>query len=106
MKNLALLIVHFFFAAVLFAAACSGNPQSKLKGNWQAKDGTTHLTVTDDEFIVDNDSSASEDYILKGDTIYTSYKGNQPYTKYVIEHLDDHELKLLYPDSVSVEFSR
>lgn len=106
MKNIALLIVHFVFAVVLFAAACSGSSKSKLKGRWHAKDGTTELIITDKEFISDNDSSAAEEYFLKGDTILTSYHGNRPYTKYVIQHLDAYGLKLLYPDSVSVEFAR
>lgn len=52
------------------------------------------------------DSDPAEDYVLKGDTILTSFNGNQPYTRFVIQKLEDHELKLLYPDSVSIDFVR
>jgi hypothetical protein len=104
MKNAALIIVHFAIAVVLFGVACAGNTQSKLKGNWHSKQGSV-LKITDNEFIADNESPA-EDYILKGDTIFTSFEGNQPYTRFVIEHLDDHQLKLQYPDSTKVEFAR
>ena len=104
MKNAALIIVHFVCAVVLFGVACSGNTQSKLKGKWHSKQGSV-LKITDDEFMADN-SSPAEDYILKGDTIYTSFEGNQPYTRFVIEHLDDHQLKLQYPDSTKIEFAR
>jgi hypothetical protein len=104
MKNAALIIVHCAIAIVLFGVACAGNTQSKLKGNWHSKQGSV-LKITDNEFMADN-SSPAEDYVLKGDTIYTSFQGNQPYTRFVIEHLDDHQLRLQYPDSTKVEFAR
>jgi len=106
MKFVALIIIHLAFAVVLLAAACSGNAKSKLKGNWRSKDGNTELKITDNEFSADNDSPVAEEYFLKGDTIFTSFEGNQPYTKFVIQHLDQHQLKLLYPDSVAIEFTR
>jgi len=106
MKNFALIIIHFTFAVVLFGVACAGNTQSKLKGNWRSKDGKIGLKITDNEFIVDHNPPAPEDYFLKGDTIFTSFEGNQPYTRFVIEHLDEHQLNLRYPDSVSVAFTR
>jgi hypothetical protein len=64
------------------------------------------LKITDKQFIMDNDEQNAEDYFTKGDTIFTSFEGNQPYTKFVIQKLDEHQLNLLYPDSVVVEFSR
>lgn len=106
MKNLALIAIHLIFAGVLCAVACSDSVPGKLKGEWRSKDGDTRLKITAKEFIMDNGSPLPEDYIMKGDTILTSYEGTQPYTRFIIKQLDDHNLKLLYPDSVTVEFSR
>ena len=94
------------FAYVLCAVACSDSVPGKLKGSWRSKDGDTQLKITGKEFIMDNGSPLPEDYIMKGDTILTSYQGAQPYTRFIIRSLDDHNLKLLYPDSVTVEFTR
>ena len=55
---------------------------------------------------MDSDLEYAEDYFVKGDTIYTSFQGNQPYTKFVVQILDDHDLKLLSPDSTVMEFTR
>jgi hypothetical protein len=43
---------------------------------------------------------------VKDDTIYTSFQGNQPYSKFVVVKIDEHQLKLMYPDSSLMEFSR
>ncbi|WP_462266717.1 hypothetical protein [Mucilaginibacter sp.] len=91
---------------MITVTACSDSSQGKLKGEWRSKDGETRLKITGKEFIMDNGSPLPEDYIMKGDTILTSYEGSQPYTKFVIQQLDEHNLKLLYPDSVTVEFTR
>jgi len=56
--------------------------------------------------MTDDDESIAEDYFLKGDTIFTSFQGNQPYTKFVIQKLDDRDMRLLGPDSVAVDYSR
>ncbi|GAB2695592.1 hypothetical protein GCM10027037_19210 [Mucilaginibacter koreensis] len=105
MKNFILL--SFFCTSLLSLSACSSNAKkSELKGEWRSKDGETRLKITGKEFIMDNGSPLPEDYIMKGDTILTSYEGSQPYTKFVIQQLDDHNLKLLYPDSITVEFTR
>ncbi|RFZ83276.1 hypothetical protein DYU05_14160 [Mucilaginibacter terrenus] len=88
-------------------AACHKNDStSKIKGDWKSKDGTTTLKITDKQFTLDNESPVPEDYFVKGDTIFTSFEGNQPYTRFVIEKADEKNLNLLFPDSVTVEFTR
>ena len=104
MNNAVLILVHIACASVLFTAACSDPVKNKLLGNWKSKDGVTHLKITGKKFSIDSDSSVAEDYFLKGDTIFTSFEGNQPYTKFVIQSIDNHNLKLFYPDSTAVEF--
>lgn len=79
---------------------------TKLQGNWVSKDKETTLKITAKKFIIDGDEQSAEDYFTKGDTIFTSFEGNQPYTKFVIQKLDEQSLKLIYPDSVLVEFIR
>ena len=101
-----LIFVHLASAVVLFIGSCSNGAQNKLKGDWKTVDGSTKLKITGDKFIEDNGQPVSEDYFVKGDTIFTSFEGNQPYTKFVIQKVDDHNLTLLYPDSVSVAFKR
>ncbi len=105
MKTYALVMVHIASAAILVTAACKG-PVGKLKGEWRSKNSETILKFTNKQITMDNDSPIPEDYFVKGDTIYTSFEGNQPYTKFVVKQVDDHNLKLLYPDSALVEFSR
>lgn len=95
-----------FLCLLLGFTACSNGVPGKLKGEWRSKDGDTRLKITGKEFILDNGSALPEDFIMHGDTILTSYQGAQPYTRFVVQHLDDHNLKLLYPDSVSVDFTR
>lgn len=104
MKNLALVLVHVVCACILFSAACSDSGKNNLKGEWHSKDGTNRLKITDKQFTMLEESDVPEDYFVKGDTIFTSFEGSQPYTRFVIQKLDDHNLKLLYPDSVSIDF--
>ena len=104
MKNYALIFVHVACALVLVLGACSHPVKNKLQGKWQSKDGAAKLSITEKSFIMDSDDV--EDYFLKGDTIFTSFQGNLPYTSFVVQKLDDHYLKLMGPDSVAVEFSR
>jgi uncharacterized protein (DUF2147 family) len=107
MKNLALISIYVISAIILMLAACNKNPvKSKLQGNWKSKSGEATLKITDKQFTMDNESPVPEDYFVKGDTIFTSFEGNQPYTKFVIQKLDEHQLNLLFPDSVQIEFSR
>jgi hypothetical protein len=105
MKSLLLITVHIACAFILFNGACSNNQANpKLMGKWRPKKAGNLLTVTDKQFTMD--SPEPEDYFVKGDTIYTSFEGNLPYSKYVIKKLDDHELTLFTPDSTTVEYAR
>lgn len=101
-----LIFVHLASAIMLFTGSCSHSAQSKLKGEWRSKDGGTKLKISADKFTEDTGTPVTEDYFIKGDTIFTTYEGNQPYTKFVIQKLDDKNLTLLYPDSVSIAFTR
>ncbi|HTK21140.1 MAG TPA: hypothetical protein VL442_16570 [Mucilaginibacter sp.] len=98
--------------AMLLLSACShpnsnsGSGDSRLQGNWKLKDGDTKLKITRKKFAMDADLEYAEDYFVKGDTIYSSFQGNQPYSKFVIQKLDDHNLKLLSPDSTVMEFTK
>jgi hypothetical protein len=106
MKKFALIFVHVACAFVLLIVACSNPVKNKLKGNWRSKDGSTKLKITDKEFTMDDGEAIAEDYFIKNDTIFTSFQGNQPYTSFVVQKLDDHYLKLMGPDSVAMEYSR
>jgi hypothetical protein len=106
MKKYALIFVHVAGAFVLLAGACSNPVKSKLKGNWRSNDGVTKLNITDKEFTLDDGEAIAEDYFIKGDTIFTSFQGNQPYTSFVVQKLDDHYLKLMGPDSVAMEYTK
>lgn len=94
---------------VVLVSACGNEKKEsnpKLIGSWKSKNSETSLKITDKKFIVDGDEQSAEDYFTKGDTIFTSFEGNQPYTKFVIQKLDEQHMNLLYPDSVMVEFAR
>jgi hypothetical protein len=93
-------------AFLILAAACSNPVKSKLQGNWKSKDGETQLKINDKKFAMDSDLPLAEDYFVKGDTIFTSFEGNQPYTKFIVQKLENHYLKLLSPDSLVMEFTR
>jgi len=86
------------------SSTASGGGNPKLVGDWIAKDGSK-LKITAKTFT-EADSPEPEDYFVKGDTIYTSFQGNLPYTKYAIKKLDEHSLELFTPDSVEVEYSK
>ncbi len=103
MKNFTLTYFSFF---ILIAAACSNPVKHKIQGNWHSKDGLGKLKISDKGFMMDDGNAITEDYFIKGDTIFTSFQGNQPYTIFVIQKLDDHYLKLMGPDSVAMEYSR
>ena len=93
-------------ALVMSVMACSNSHKGKLQGDWKLKSGETKLKITGKKFAMDSDLEYAEDYFVKADTIFTSFEGNQPYTKFVVQRLDDHELKLLSPDSTVMEFTR
>src|ERR1700753_4372315 len=104
MKNYLLIFIHLACAIMLVTGACSNSLKSKLEGNWKSKDGHGNLKVTNKSVYMDSDEA--EDYVVKGDTLLTSYQGNQPYTPFLIRQLDEHNLKLLSPDSVLMEYTR
>ncbi|ASU32871.1 hypothetical protein [Mucilaginibacter xinganensis] len=107
MKKYALILIHLSCAFALFWAACTSNASNnKLQGKWQSKDGSTKLKITDKSFTMDDGEAIAEDYFIKGDTIFTSFEGNKPYTAFLIQKLDDHYLKLMGPDSVAIEFNK
>jgi hypothetical protein len=106
MKKYALIFIHLSCALVLLIEACSSPAKNKLQGNWKSKDGSTKLKITDKGFTMDDGEAIAEDYFVKGDTIFTSFEGNKPYTAFLVQKLDDHYLKLMGPDSVAMEFSR
>jgi len=106
MKNYALIFVHIATASVLLAVACSEPIKSRLQGKWTSKDGATKLQISAKHLTMDNDALIPEEYFMKGDTIYTSYEGNRPYTKFVVQKLENNNLTLVDDDSISMEFSR
>ncbi|MDP9078023.1 MAG: hypothetical protein M3O71_11400 [Bacteroidota bacterium] len=106
MKRFALILIHLGCAFVLLWVACTSSTKksNKLEGSWKSKDGSSKLQVTDKLFTMNG--GEGEDYFTKGDTVFTSYQGNKPYTAFVIQKLDDHYLKLMGPDSVAMEYNR
>jgi hypothetical protein len=92
---------------MLLSVACSHNKSNpKLIGVWISKKDGSKLKITPKQFTMESDAPDAEDYFVKGDTIFTSFEGNLPYTKYAIKQLDEHSLKLFTPDSTTVEFSK
>ena len=95
-------------AILLFITACKqkhgGN--TKLLGQWHAKKDGSLLKISNKTFTLESDSPDPEDYFVKGDTIYTSFQGNLPYTKYTIKKLDEHNLDLFTPDSLLVSYTK
>jgi hypothetical protein len=106
MKKFALIFIHVATASVLLAVACSSPVKSKIQGNWVSKDGKSKLKITEKHLTTDEKALIPEDYFIKGDTIYTSFQGKRPYTKFVVQKLDASNLTLEDPDSVSTEYSR
>jgi len=92
---------------LLMSFACLNNKSNtKLVGVWISKKDGSKLKITAKQFTMESDAPDAEDYFVKGDTIFTSFEGNLPYTKYAIKLLDAHNLKLFTPDSTIVEFSK
>ncbi|SEP30949.1 hypothetical protein SAMN05428947_110183 [Mucilaginibacter sp. OK283] len=110
MKKYPLVVVPVVYVLILFA--CNSNQTAKsevnrkLIGKWVSKDGATKLEITEKGFTTDDGQPVTEDYFVQKDTIFTSYQGSRPYTKFLIKNLDDHKLTLFYPDSDLVEFAR
>jgi hypothetical protein len=99
-------VLYLSLAMLLLVASCSNPHKSKLQGNWKLRTGETRLKITAKKFAMDSDLQYAEDYFVKGDTIFTSFEGNQPYSKFIVQKLDDNNLKLLSPDSTVMEFTR
>ena len=106
MKKFALIFIHVAIASVLLAVACSSPVKNKIQGSWVSKDGKSKLEITEKNLSMDEKALIPEEYFIKGDTIYASYRGKRPYTKFVVQKLDASNLTLEDADSVSIEYSR
>jgi len=106
MRSHLLIFVPVASAFLLFTNGCAKGGNKKLVGEWHSKKDGSKLKITGKTFALESDSPDPEDYFVKGDTIYTSFEGNLPYTKYAIKKLDDHQLEIFTPDSVIMQFSR
>lgn len=93
---------------VAFVISCKQTPaRTNIRGSWKSEDGKTKLKVTAKEFILDEgEEPIAESYFVKGDTIFTSYEGSQPYTRFEIKEVSNNVLTLIYPDSTAVKFTR
>jgi hypothetical protein len=106
MNKYALIALHVVMTCTLFVMACADPVKGKLEGNWISKDGKTKLKITQKGFAMDHNAEIVEDYFVKDDTIFTSFEGNQPYTKFVIQSLEPNRLILVSPDTEPLEFIR
>lgn len=106
MRRYPFILVHVACAFILFTSACKNTSNKKLVGEWRSKIDGSKLKITDKEFTIESDSPDPEDYFVKGDTIYTSFEGNLPYTKYAILKVDAHQLQLFTPDSTTIAYTR
>jgi len=107
MKKNYLLFVIIVTGALVFSGCRQSAGKSKLLGKWYSPDKKTSLKITVKDFTLDEgDGPVAESYFVKGDTVFTSYEGSQPFTKFVIKDLSDKSLTLVYPDSTSVKFIR
>ncbi len=106
MKHIAIIGMLAAFAPAFLLQGCSNPIKSKIKGNWHSTDGVTNLNIKEKQFSMEDEEDIPEDYVIKGDTIYTSYEGNEPLTHFIVQKLDNHYLRLLGPDSVVAEFNR
>ncbi len=102
------LFLTVFFAASIVLVSCKNQSvKSKIIGNWKSVDGKTGLKITQKEFILDEgEEPIAENYFIKGDTIFTSYEGSQPYTKFGFKELSEKSMTIIYPDSTSKKFVR
>ena len=106
MSKIALVVIHAGCAFMLITAACTNPVKDKLQGKWRSKDGSVKLNITGTTFTMDDGEAIAEEYYIKGDTVFTSYEGNEPYTGFVVKKLGDHNLTLMGPDSIAVEYSK
>lgn len=106
MKKTHLILAATAVGIVVIAACKSSAANKKLLGKWHSADHKTKLEVTAKDFILDEGEPIAEGYFAKGDTLFTSYEGSQPYTKFLVKNLTDKSMTLVYPDSTSVSFLR
>ncbi len=105
MKKSDLLFVVLLSIVIIFFGCENPSAKNKIVGKWQSKDGKTKLKITTKNFTLDEGGGPiAESYFVKGDTLFTSYEGSQPYTKFVIQNLSNKSFTLVYPDSTSIEF--
>ncbi|MGI4020165.1 MAG: hypothetical protein ACRYFA_01535 [Janthinobacterium lividum] len=101
------LILMVVAAGVVVVSACnSSTRKTKLLGKWHSQDKKTKLKITAKDFVLDEGEPIAENYFIKNDSIFTSYEGSEPYTKFVVKSLTDKNMTLIYPDSTSVQFFR
>lgn len=102
-----LYIAVVFLSLIIFSSCTHSTLKNKIVGNWRSADGKTKLKITQKDFTLDEgEEPIAENYFVKGDSVFTSYEGSEPYTKFVIKNLSDKTLTLVYPDSTSVSFVR
>jgi len=105
-KKSYLLFVVIFSVAIVFYGCNPSAEKNKLVGKWYSRDKKTSLKITSKEFILDEGEPIAESYFMKSDTLFTSYEGTGPYTKFLVKNLSDKSMTLVYPDSTSVRFFR
>lgn len=98
--------IFLFLAASTVVMGCSSPIKSKLKGDWRSTDGVTMLKISDDEFSLEDGETIPKTYSVKKDTIYTSFREDEPVDSFIVEKVDDHHLELMGADSVTVDYSR
>jgi hypothetical protein len=60
----------FAFLLLLYSCHSSNDVKNMIKGNWFFEDNSdVYIKITNDEFIVKNDSPYPEDYKIIGDTL-------------------------------------
>ncbi len=106
MKKTYLILVATAVGVVVVSACNSSTGKTKLLGKWHSQDQKTNLQITTKAFILDEGEPIAENYFIKGDSLFTSYEGSQPYTKFVVKNLTDKSMTLVYPDSSAVQFFR
>lgn len=106
MKKTYLILAAGVVIVVAVSACKSSSVNKKLLGKWHSADQKTKLELTAKSFILDEGEPIAESYFAKGDTLFTSYEGSEPYTQFVIKDLTDKSMTLVYPDSTSVSFIR
>ena len=106
MKKTYLILAITAVGVVVLAACRSSSANKKLLGKWHSEDQKTKLEVTAKAFILDEGEPLAESYFTKGDTLFTSYEGSEPYTKFVVKNLTGKSMTLIYPDSTSINFLR